>query len=132
MRPRLRRTSKSLVAWERYRALTISCRAAKEKGAPKEKGARSAPLPASCRSRSALRELERPASLGAAVLLALDHAAVAGEEAAALEHRAQLRLVVGQRLRQAVAHRAGLAREAAAGHRADDVVLAVAVGRDQR
>jgi hypothetical protein len=45
---------------------------------------------------------------------------------------AQLGLVVGQRLGQPVAHRAGLAREAAAGDGADDVVLMQPVGRDQR
>src|SRR5262245_53814877 len=76
----------------------------------------------------ALRELEAAASLGAAVLLALDHARVAGEEAAALERAAQVRLIGHQRLRQAVTHGARLSRQAAAGDRADDVVLAVAVG----
>src|SRR5258708_34146828 len=80
----------------------------------------------------ALRELDRPARLGAAVLLALDPARVAGQEAALLQDTAQLRLEIGQRLRQAVAHRAGLARQATAGDRANNVVLAVAIGRDQR
>src|SRR5215468_8731668 len=80
----------------------------------------------------ALGELERAAGLGLAVLLALDHARVAGEEATALEHRAQVRLVVHQRLGNAVAHRAGLAGQAAARDRAHDVVLAVAIGRRQR
>src|SRR3569832_2839774 len=74
----------------------------------------------------ALRELEGTASLGPAVLLALDHARVAGQEAAALERAAQLRLEVGKRLGQAVAHRARLPGQAAARHGADDVVLAVA------
>src|SRR5882672_10605945 len=46
---------------------------------------------------SPLRELERPPRLGLAVLLALDHAAVAGQEAAALEDAAQLRLEIRQR-----------------------------------
>ena len=45
---------------------------------------------------------------------------------------AQFRLVVGQRLGEAVAHRAGLAGQAAARHRGDDVVLADAVGDLQR
>src|SRR5215475_8826029 len=81
---------------------------------------------------SALGELERAAGFGLAVLLALDHARVAGEEAAALEHGAQIRLVVHQRLGNAVAYRAGLARQAAARDRAHDVVLAVATGRHQR
>src|SRR5688500_4079937 len=47
---------------------------------------------------SAFRELEASAGLGLAVLLALDDARVAREEAALLEGRPQLRLVVGQRL----------------------------------
>src|SRR5438445_6867878 len=50
------------------------------------------------RGRSALRELEAAARLASAVLLALDHPAVAGQEAAGLEHRPEARLVVGQRL----------------------------------
>ena len=57
--------------------------------------------------RLALRELERLARLGAAVLLALDHAGVAGEEAALLEDAPQLRLEIGQRLGDAVTDRAG-------------------------
>src|SRR5947209_6080184 len=88
-----------------------------------------APLPAhKLEERSALGELERTACLGLAVFLALDHAAVAGEEAAVLEHAAQLGLEIRERLGQAVAHRAGLAGQAAARHPADHVVLAVAVG----
>src|SRR4051812_42805471 len=71
---------------------------------------------------SALRELEAATRLGAAVLLALDHAAVAGEEAALLEDSAKLRLEIGQSLRHAVAHRAGLTRKTAASHRDGDVV----------
>src|SRR5689334_20562030 len=82
--------------------------------------------------RLALRELERPAGLGATVLLALDDARVAGQEATLLQDAAQLRFEVGERLRQAVAYRAGLARQAAAGHRADHVILAIAIGGDQR
>src|SRR3954469_12329115 len=57
--------------------------------------------------RSALRELEGPAGLGLAVLLALDHARVAGQEATLLEHAAQLRLEIRQSLGDAVTHRAG-------------------------
>src|SRR5262245_29835024 len=77
------------------------------------------------RSRSllALRELEAAAGLGAAVFLALDHAAVAREKAALLEHRSQLRLEEGQRLRQAVTHCSRLPREATAGNGADNVEL---------
>src|SRR3546814_13699463 len=72
--------------------------------------------------RSALGELEAPARLGAAVLLALHHAGIAGQEAAALQHRAQARLVERQRLGVAVAHRARLTGECHALH------LAVTVG----
>src|SRR5882672_6813832 len=71
-------------------------------------------------NRSALRELERAPRLGLAVFLALDHAAVAGEEAAVLEHAAQLGLEVGQRLGEAVAHRAGLAGQSTARYPAND------------
>src|SRR6266436_1786658 len=81
---------------------------------------------------SPLRELERPPRLGLAVLLALDHAAVAGQEAAALEDAAQLRFEIRQRLGKAVAYRAGLTGQSAARHPADDVVLAVAIGQNQR
>src|SRR4029079_4894370 len=66
-------------------------------------------------TRLALRELEGTAGLGAAVLLALDHARIAGEEALALDRGAQARLVAGERGRDAVADRAGLAGKAAAG-----------------
>src|ERR1700686_5527281 len=80
----------------------------------------------------ALRELERLARLGTAVLLALDHARVAGEEAALLQDAAQVRFEIGQRLRDAVPHRPRLARQPASGDRADHVVLARAGGCDQR
>src|SRR6202007_1596587 len=53
--------------------------------------------------RLTLRELERLACLGAAVFLALDGAGVAGEEATLLQHRAQVRLEIGQRLGDAMA-----------------------------
>src|SRR5690606_26105455 len=82
--------------------------------------------------RLALRELEGLAGLGAAVLLALDDAAVAGQEAVRLQDRAQRRLIVGQGVRQAVADGAGLARQARALDRADDVELGLAAGDDQR
>src|SRR3569623_3251062 len=75
-----------------------------------------------------LAELEAAACFGAAVLLALDGAAVAGQETGALYLRAQDRLVLGQRLRNAVLARAGLARQPAALDGADDVVLALALG----
>src|SRR6185503_2801833 len=56
----------------------------------------------------ALRELEAASGLGLAVLLPLHDAAVAGEQAVRLKHAAQLGLVVGQRLGDAVTDRAGL------------------------
>src|SRR5271168_3059677 len=71
----------------------------------------------------ALRELERLARLGATVLLALDHARVAGEKTALLQNAAQIGFEIGQRLRQPVTHGARLARQTAAGHGADHVVL---------
>src|SRR5690348_18467130 len=83
------------------------------------------------RTGSALRELEAAAGLRLAVLLALDDARVAGQEAALLQRRAEARLVEGQRTADAVAHRAGLTGEPAAGHRAHHVVLAEAVGDDE-
>src|SRR5262245_40476470 len=82
--------------------------------------------------RLALRELEAAARLGPAVLLTLDYARVAGQEAAALERAAQIGLVGNQRLGEAVTDRARLPRQPATRHGADNVVLAVAVGRDQR
>src|SRR5262249_11230159 len=72
------------------------------------------------------------ARLGAAVLLALDRAGVAGKEATLFQDAAQVRLEIGQRLGDAVTHRTGLAGQATAGNRADHVILAVAAGGDQR
>src|SRR3546814_21045204 len=74
------------------------------------------------------RELEAAAGLGLAVFLALDDAAVAGEEAGALDGGTQRRLVAGQRLADAVLDRAGLAGEAAAADRRADVIMAAALG----
>src|SRR5581483_2042746 len=89
----------------------------------KQRGPRIAPRPFSVSQvlieRLALRELEAPAGLAAAVLLALDGAAVAGEEAFLLQRGPEIRFIVRERLGDAVAHRAGLAGEAAAGDRAD-------------
>src|SRR3974390_2505722 len=82
-------------------------------------------------TRSALRELEGPAGLGAAVLLALNDARVAGEEAAALERAAQPRLEIGQRLGKTMPHSAGLSPQTTARHCADDVILPVAPRRDE-
>src|SRR6476661_9610099 len=78
--------------------------------------------------RLALRELEAAACLGAAVLLALDDARIAGQEPGLLDDRAKRRLVAGQRLADAVLDRAGLAGKAAAGDGADDVILALTLG----
>src|SRR5690348_5685699 len=82
--------------------------------------------------RLALRELEAAAGLGAAVLLALDHAGVAGEEAGLLDDAAERGLVARQRLGDAVLDRAGLAREAAADDGRDHVILALAPGDSER
>src|ERR1700687_3278623 len=79
-----------------------------------------------------LRELERFARLGAAVLLALDHARVTREKAALFQNAAQIRFEIGQRLRDAVTHGACLARQTATGHGADHVVLARPGRCDQR
>src|SRR6476620_6436556 len=84
------------------------------------------------RPRLALAELEAAASLRAAILLALDRARVAGEEAAGLQRRPQGRLIGHQGAADAVTHGAGLAGETAALDGDDDVELAVAVGGDQR
>src|SRR5205085_6955212 len=93
--------------------------------APRKQEGRAAARPflANVIAALALGELEAAPRLGLAVLLALDHAAVAGEEAAALERATQVRLEVGQRLRDAVGHRAGLSWQAAARARAGYVVL---------
>src|SRR4051794_14890542 len=80
----------------------------------------------------ALRELEAASCLGAAVLLALDDARVAGQEAGLLDERAQRGLVAGQRLSDAVLDRAGLAGEAAADDGRDHVILVAALGDIER
>src|SRR5690606_35841303 len=82
--------------------------------------------------RLTLGELERTACLCTAVLLALDDARVAGQEAALLEDRAQARLEVGQRLGDAVTNGTGLAGKTAAGDGGDDVELAVTGSCDDR
>src|SRR5688572_4787161 len=71
----------------------------------------------------ALRELEAATRTGAAVLLALDDAAVAGQEAVGLHRTAQARLELRERLGDAVTDGARLARQAAAGHGGDHVEL---------
>src|SRR6476469_905590 len=82
--------------------------------------------------RLTLRELEGPAGLGLAVLLALDHAGVAGQEATLLEHATQLGLEIGESLGDAMAHSAGLTGQTAACDGADHVVLAGTRGHGER
>jgi hypothetical protein len=59
--------------------------------------------------KSAFRELERLAGLGTAVLLALNRTRVTGKEAALFEDIAQIRLEIGQSLRDAMTNGARLA-----------------------
>src|SRR3546814_4371372 len=73
------------------------------------------------RSALTLGELEALAGLGLAVLLAFHHATVAGQEACLLDDRAQQRLIMGERLGDAVLHRASLAGKAAAGDGAIEI-----------
>src|SRR5215207_2556931 len=80
-------------------------------------------VPKSFRANSALRELRPLAGLLEAGLLALLHAGVAREEAAALELGAQVRVGVDERARDAMAQGAGLGGDAAAVHRRHDVDL---------
>src|SRR3546814_18200447 len=61
-----------------------------------------------------LRELEAAAGLGLTVILTLDGAAVAGQEAGRLDRAATGRVDTGQSLRDPVRTGARLAREAAA------------------
>src|SRR6185436_20920553 len=84
------------------------------------------------RSGLALRELEAAASLWPSVLLAFDRARIAGEETTLLENGAQCRLVSNQCLGDAVPQCTGLTGQATAIDLADDVVLAIAAGGDQR
>lgn len=55
-----------------------------------------------------LRELEAPAGFRAAIFLALDHAAIAGEEASGFHDAAKLGFIFGQRLADAMLDCAGL------------------------
>src|SRR5471032_3001010 len=84
------------------------------------------------RYRLALDPLRALTGFVAAVLLAFDHAAVAGEQACFFQRVAQGRLKMHERARNAVAHRAGLAGEATAGDDAGDVKLADASGHFER
>src|SRR5512143_3665003 len=80
----------------------------------------------------ALGELEATSRLGPAVLLALDGARIAGQEATLLQHATKLGLEAGERFRDAVADGARLSRQPAPAHGADDVELALALGGDER
>src|SRR5829696_9635713 len=80
----------------------------------------------------ALRELEAAAGLLPTVLLTLDDTRIAGQEAFLLERAAKLRLIVGQRLGEAVTDRTGLAGETATVNVDGDVVLAFALGDLER
>src|SRR5437660_10851341 len=81
---------------------------------------------------SALGELEGAPRLGLAVLLALDHATIAREEAAALERAAQVRLEISQRLGDAVTYCASLPGQPTAGDAAAHVILAGPIGSHDR
>src|SRR5512144_1387558 len=81
---------------------------------------------------SALAELLAPARLVQADLLALDLARVARDETGLRQGWFQRRVVLDQRTRHAVAHRAGLARLAAADHVDHDVECRLVVGERQR
>src|SRR6267142_5008152 len=78
--------------------------------------------------KSALGELEAAAGLGFTVLLALDHARIAREEAAALECATQIRLIGQQGLRDTMSNGACLSRQSTARHRANDIELSFAIG----
>src|SRR5436190_14729645 len=79
-----------------------------------------------------LAELRCLACLVEAGLLALDDAGVAGEEPCALEGCAELRIDLDERTGDAVPHRAGLARRAAAVQAHAKVVLALETGDLER
>ena len=91
-----------------------------------------APLEYACRGDLALRELEGASGLGAAVLLALDGARVAGQELAGAHRGAQFRLEIDEGAGDAVTDGAGLAGEARTANGALDVDLGLALGGFQR
>src|SRR5262245_4348675 len=82
--------------------------------------------------RLALRELEASSRLGPAVLLALHGAGVAGQEPPLLQHAAKFGLITGKGDRDAVPDGAGLARQSTPSYGADDIVLALALGGNER
>src|SRR5438128_1971581 len=77
--------------------------------------------------RLALRELEAAACLGAAVLLALDDAWVAGQEPGLFDRGAERRLVTRERLGNAMLHCAGLTRKAPTDYGRYDVILVTTI-----
>ncbi len=85
------------------RAAALNCFGYKHKKAPE-----SAFLQNSQIKTLTLRELEAPAGFGFTVFLALDFAAVAGQEAACLEYAAQIWLVINERPADPKAQRPGL------------------------
>src|SRR5436853_6894029 len=94
-------------------------------------GEREGPTQREGEGQLALGELEAAAGFGFAVFLALDDAAVAGDEAAVLQDRPQAGLLENQRPADAVPHRPGLAGQPAALDRAPHVELAEPVGDDK-
>src|SRR5262245_5869460 len=83
-------------------------------------------------ARLALAELLAAARAVQSDLLALDLARVAGDKPRAAQVGLECRVVVDQRTRDAVAHRAGLAGFAATMHVDPNVERAVVVGEHQR
>src|SRR5262249_11513752 len=79
-----------------------------------------------------LAELEPGARTALSVFLAFLHPRVARQEAFLLELLAQLRVVLGQGSRDAVANGSGLSRRAAAGDRDVDVELLGRLARQER
>src|SRR3954468_21291995 len=80
----------------------------------------------------ALAELLAAARLVEADLLSLDFARIARDESRLGQRGLQLRVVVDERARDAVAHRTGLARLTAADHVDHDVERALVVGQHER
>src|SRR5690606_22178449 len=126
----------------RERSRSASTRAADAESATASSGVRSSPL-ASPRTpsvpnrrralkASALAVLRRLAGLLEAVLLALDDARVAGEEAGLLQRRAVLRVGLDERAGDRQAQRTGLAGGAAALEVGVDVVAVGLLDRDER
>ena len=82
--------------------------------------------------RLSLAELRSATSGFEAVLLALLHTRIAGQEASLLQSSAVLIALLQQGAAQAVADSASLAGNTAAGNADDDVILALEAQQDQR